>query len=250
MCARADKPGCKVDQMIVMEGPQGLKKSTVLEVIGGSLYIDMSTDISSNDGFMEMHGKLVVELGELVPLKKAGDRATQIITRKVDHFRAPYERAPSDHKRTAVLAGTTNRDDYLNDPTGGRRYMPFRVVSIDVDAVRRDRDQLWAEAWKLYKAGVEWWVDTDAIREQQKMRMEPDPWDEDVMRLVADPNVHDSKGRVTARDIMTGLDVPTDRRDRKMERRVGDLLISHGYKRCKFRAKSNYMVSGFTPCSD
>ena len=240
LVARAYQPGCKVDQMIVLEGKQGIKKSTLLNAIGGEWYLDLSADISTDAALHQMHGYWVVELGELVPLKKAGELATQIISRASDRYRLPYARVPTSRKRTAVFAGTTNADAYLEDATGGRRYLPVPVRAVDIDGVMRDRDQILAEAVDCYRAGVNWWVDDDVMRVDQESRITPDMWHDVVVEhvnqrqalaLSARTGANRRSNEISTESIVAALGIPLERADRKAYQRISRIMRQMGWIR-------------------
>lgn len=154
MVARIMEPGCKVDTMPVFIGGQGKTKSQALEVIGGKWYRAASSGIDGKDFLMELHGALVFEIPELHSLlasRHGADRTKAVISTRIDHFRVPFGRLAEDHKRTAVFAGTTNRRDWHNDDTGGRRYWPVHVGQIDLSWLADMREQLFAEAYAYYQ---------------------------------------------------------------------------------------------------
>ena len=126
--------------------------------------------------------------------------------------------------RQCVFVGTTNADEYLSDSTGGRRFWPVRCTSIDIDAIARDRDQLWAEAVAAYHAGETWWLDDDELRSaaeaEQEQRRIADPWEAIIAAWLDNPTTQPDRegfrapvtlkeGRVTASQI---LDTPSARR--------------------------------------
>lgn len=164
-CARAIVPGAKADCVLCLEGLQGLKKkSTSLEALAGGLeyFREGIGDIRSNDTLMSMQSAHIVELRDMGEHSHREVEALKaFLDRRNDHFRSPYGRRPSDHYRRCVFAATTNKLSYLIDETGARRWWPVLTTKNDIEGIRADRDQLWAEAMARYRAGEHWWVEAD-----------------------------------------------------------------------------------------
>jgi predicted P-loop ATPase len=181
--ARTYRPGCKADNILILEGPQGLKKSSALQVLASPKWFsDTPIDLSSKDAFLSLHGKLIVELAELESLRRAdAARAKAFFTSATDSYRPPYGRRNVTVPRCCVFAGTVNPAVYLQDPTGNRRYWPVRCTKADLEALERDRDQLWAEAVSWFKLGMRWWPQTPeelaACEDAQAPRAEGDEWE-------------------------------------------------------------------------
>jgi predicted P-loop ATPase len=150
--ARIYKPGEKVDHMPVLEGPQGKQKSEALRTlaINDAWFTDRLSHIASKDAMLETAGVLIVEIAEMDALTKATtSKAKQFVTQRKDRFRPPYGKHLVMVPRQCVFAGTINPTvgGYLKDPTGARRFWPVACQGmIDLDGLKRDRDQLWAEA--------------------------------------------------------------------------------------------------------
>jgi len=181
--ARIMRPGAKVDHMLILEGPQGAKKSTALKVLAGDgWFTDELAEIGSKDAAQQMRGVWIIEIAELDAIGRAEvSRIKAFLSRTVDRYRPPYERYVVDVPRQCVFAGSVNPDTYLRDETGNRRFWPVRCGSIDLDALRRDRDQLWAEAVVRYRDGAIWWLDDReliaAANAAQEARVQGDAWD-------------------------------------------------------------------------
>jgi predicted P-loop ATPase len=131
-------------------------------------------------------------LSELDALKGAElSRVKAFMSRQVDRIRPPYGKRVIDLPRECVFAGTVNKDTYLTDETGGRRFWPVKCGPINTPDLERDRDQLWAEAVERFRAGGSWWLDSQALRrsaaQEVAERHEPDAWDELITEWVKAP---------------------------------------------------------------
>ncbi|CDK99810.1 Virulence-associated protein E, putative [Magnetospirillum gryphiswaldense MSR-1 v2] len=181
--ARIMDPGTKVDHMLILEGPQGAKKSTALKTLAGAeWFTDELAEIGSKDAAQQTRGVWIIEIAELDAIGRAEvSRIKSFLSRSVDRYRPPYERYVTDVPRQCVFAGTVNPDTYLRDETGNRRFWPIRCGKIDLEAIRRARDQLWAEAMAMYSQGAIWWLDDPDLiaqaRAEQEERYQSDAWD-------------------------------------------------------------------------
>lgn len=182
MAARGLRPGCKFDHVIVLEGAEGIRKSTLLETIGGEYYMSLSTneDINGVECLRKMHQSTIIELPELVGLVgKSGEEIKAIITTSIDQVRALYARKAVRKKRGFIFVGTTNSRRYLKASMGSRRYLPVDIPrngkAIDTSGVLRDREQLFAEAVYRYGQNENYWsIPESAQREvQSRQALEP-----------------------------------------------------------------------------
>lgn len=181
--ARIFKPGCKVDTMVVLEGGQGIGKSTaIIELFSPAWYVDIIEPPSHKDFYIVLQGNWVVEIGEMQSFTRAEiSQVKQAITRRDDKFRAPYDKASSEHPRQSIFVGSTNADSYLQDPTGARRFLPIKCAHANVEYCRSMREQLFAEAIHLYRAGFRWWALPDELaRYEQDKRYVEDSWVEPI----------------------------------------------------------------------
>lgn len=180
--ARVYRPGCKNDTCLILEGPQGGLKSTALRSLtGDDFFADDIAELGSKDSVMQTKGVWIIELAELDAMTKSeSSRIKAFMSRQVDRIRLPYGRRVIEVPRECIFAGTVNHDAYLKDETGGRRFWPVRCGPINIEDLRRDRNQLWAEARERFRAGDKWWLDsadlTAAAAEQQQERYDADPW--------------------------------------------------------------------------
>ena len=179
---RVFEPGCQSDYTLVLEGQQGRRKSTALRVLCGSEWFtdDIGEDIGNKDSAIGLQGKWIVELAELDAFKRAEMTTVKAwLVRRQDHFRPPYGRRAEDFPRQNVFAASTNKEDWLTDETGGRRFWPVRVGKINIDGLAKVREHLWAEATFAVDAMENIWLSETmellAAREQAA-RQDVDPW--------------------------------------------------------------------------
>lgn len=164
--ARGFQPGCKVDDMLILEGRQGSRKSSAVRALAEAISPDCFREGFSlgmgKDDQVALRGRLVVEWAELSGLNRHDRNLLKnFLTLRVDSYRAAYQSFERDWPRTAVFCGTTNDNSYLSDSTGNRRFLPVTVGRIDLDALRRDAGQIIGEAVMRFKAGAKWWLDDD-----------------------------------------------------------------------------------------
>lgn len=166
--ARVMQAGCKVDHALVFEGEQGIGKSTIARILAfePEWFCDDMPDLHSKDSAIQLAGKLIVELAELAAIRRSAEveSVKAFISRSQDTFRPPYGRRTVSVPRQCVFIGTTNEREYLRDRTGNRRFWPVRIPRrIDLAALERHRDQLYAEAVHRFTAGDQWHLtDTEA----------------------------------------------------------------------------------------
>jgi putative DNA primase/helicase len=159
--ARIFKPGCKLDTMMVFEGGQGDFKSTAIRALfGDDWFSDSKLKIGDKDALAQMQGKWAYEMAEMDAHRKADDTEFKMfLTTQVDRVRWHYGKRAEDVPRQNIFVGTTNMGQYGKDETGMRRIWPVAVGLFDIEAIRKDRDQLWAEAVHRFRSGETWWVD-------------------------------------------------------------------------------------------
>ncbi len=181
---RIVQPGCKFDYVIVLEGKQGMRKSTSLSVLGGEWYVETVFTPDNKDFFMIFAGKAIVEFSEGETLSRTeAKRLKAVITMQHDKYRPPYERAAKEFPRQCVFAMTTNQEQYLKDETGNRRWLPISCVKeADIEWLRANRDQLYAEAYhRVITLKEKTYEFPEAeTRMQQQMRQTTDPREEQI----------------------------------------------------------------------
>jgi predicted P-loop ATPase len=256
--ARILDPGCKVDNVLILEGEQGLYKSTALRLLcqDDAWFNDTPFDLGSKDAFLTISGKWIIELAELDSFNKADSaRAKAFFSSPVDTYREPYGRHTVSVPRQCVFAGSVNKESYLKDETGNRRYLPVECTTIDLAGIKAARDQLWAEAYQMYMNGEQWWTNANFpfIKEQQEARFEVDVWESTLVKYLdgtlpspneamgtdntnQKPPVPTPKNEITLTQLLAeALQIPIDKQDRRVQSRVGSILKKLGWKRKRRR---------------
>lgn len=235
--ARGLSPGCKVDTMPIFEGLQGALKSSALRALfGEEFFTDHISDIGSKDALMEMQGVWGIEIAEMHRLSASdANQVKKFLTTQTDRFRPPYGRSVIDAPRRVVLAGTINPEGnaYLKDPTGARRFWPVEVSGIiNHEKIKKDRDQLWAEAVDAFKKGLPWWVQQDEqeyVANEQAKRTDIDIWTDTI--------AHELRLRDTAyqADILQALGISIKDANHLHAARIGRIVKKLGWEAVRER---------------
>ena len=152
--ARVMEPGCKVDNVLIIEGAQGRGKSSALDLLFRGEVVQLSS-VMSKEAVHFIQGKWAVEITELEYLNKAETYALkQFMTQRIDRIRPPYQKNYQDYPRQNIFVATTNTSRFARS----RRFCPVSCERVNIEWLRDNRDQLWAEAVSLYRAGVPWWI--------------------------------------------------------------------------------------------
>lgn len=172
----------KVDTVLILEGKQGIRKSTAVKTLFGEWFSDAPIPIGDKDAYQNITGVWGVEMAELDAFNKAENTAAKLFfSQQRDRYRPSYGTFARDFPRQCVFVGTTNQDEYLKDYTGNRRYWPVLVNRVDIEALAMFRDQFWAEAVHAYQTGERWWADgpeeLSLFEGEQDSRMQADPWE-------------------------------------------------------------------------
>jgi predicted P-loop ATPase len=216
---RARKPGCKFDEMLILEGPQGINKSNSVGVLGGEWYSDAKLgDLENTQRVgMKLCGTWIHEFGELVGLTKAQvEEVKAFLSTLRDRYKQPYGRSEDYYPRRCIFIGTVNPGGgaYLTDLTGNRRFWPVVCGDIDIEALARDRDQLWAEAAMMESRGDSIRLDPslyDAAKAEQDARLADDPWVEMLAEYLDGQRAH-GKTRVLSMTLLSdALEIPKDK---------------------------------------
>lgn len=201
MVRRVMQPGCKFDYALVLEGEEGLRKSTLCAVLGGPWYSDTDLDLMHKDSLSALRGKWLHEFSEMDSVTRAeASRQKSFLSRAVDEFRPVYGKREIRCPRQTVFIGTTNQDDYIKEGQGARRFWPVRVSGqIDIDWLRRTLPQLFAEALADYDAGEPYYPSPEQQRElfapEQRRRVIQESLIDALHDWVLDPNADEISAR-------------------------------------------------------
>ncbi len=229
---RVRRPGVKFDEMLVLESPQGTNKSSALKLLAMRdewFTDDLPLNAEAKRVIEALSGKWIVEAGELKGLKKGGtDHLKGFLSRTHDKARMAYDHLDSEVPRQCIIIGTTNDGRYLRDTTGNRRFWPVAIQGFDLDALRRDRDQLWAEAATREAEGAPIRLDPalwgDAAEEQNARRVE-DPFFESLHAVLGE----EMQGKLRAKDAWRIVGKPQGMRTQDDNERLGDAMRRLGF---------------------
>jgi len=258
MAARGIKPGVKCDTMLVLEGDQGIGKSTCLEILAGEWYMVMNDSPDSHDFAMAMSGKWLCEIAEMHAFTRADVRSVKrTLSTAKDTYRPPYGTHAKTFPRQSVLAGSTNHDDWMGDDTGGRRFWPIRCEKVDLEWTRMNRDQLFAEAVALLTGETskpkdkKFWEFSDRAAEkvEQMKRFAPDIWQDRVLAWLNSST--DAVNDVSLSLVMDkALLIPIDQQDRRKEMRVSSIMRTNGWMKFQKRINENRTVNRWRRMTD
>lgn len=237
---RAMEPGCKVDTVPVLAGPQGWGKSTFWRVLAGAQWFgDSSIDLESKDAYLVLARRWIFELPEVdhAISTKAAERIKGFISSPEDTYRPPYGRTVQVFPRSSIIVGTTNRDGFLADPTGSRRFWPIKIgAPVNLTLLSTWREQLWAEALDLARNGAQHWLDQgqDTLRETESEKFEAtDPW-EDLLDVALGAFLR--AGRPSSEgfalgEMLSGMGVPVSQQNRAASMRLAEILKGRKWMR-------------------
>ncbi|MDH5612196.1 MAG: virulence-associated E family protein [Gammaproteobacteria bacterium] len=239
--ARVMRPGCKAEEVMILEGRQGRGKSTVISILFGDWFSDSPLPIGKVAAQELIQGKWCFEIAELDAFHKAEVTALkQFLSQQIDRFRPAYGRSALDFPRQTQFWGSTNQDTYLRDYTGNRRFWPVFCATVNKEWVREHRDQLWAEALQLYENKFQWWVSRETpereaewllVTDVQDSRMQADPWEGLLIKFFA-KSVNEY---FHAHEILEGIGVDGGHQTQAHVNRIAPILRSLGWKNTRKR---------------
>ena len=192
--ARVFNPGIKFDYVLILEGKQGKGKSTFIKTLGKSWFGDNISSFKGKEAVEGMQGVWIMELSELQAFGKAEiEHVKSFISRTEDRMRPAYAHRVETFKRRCIFIGTTNDTEYLKDETGNRRFWPVEceIDRIDIPSLKKEVDQLWAEAVVLWRKGEKLYLDKkeqEVIAQgEQSLRYAEDPWTDRIKLWLEEP---------------------------------------------------------------
>jgi predicted P-loop ATPase len=234
---RVRQPGCKYDEMVIFEAPQGTEKSegmATLAVEGDWFLDDLPLNADGKKALEQTNGKWIVEAAEMSGMKRADvEHLKAFLSRQNDRGRKAYDRLVTDRPRQFIIVGTTNSTIYLRDITGNRRFWPVKIEKFYVTALKRDRDQLWAEAAAREAAGASIRLDSslwETAAAAQLERMATDPWEEMIVDAIGS-----MKGKILNTDVWKIVNVDIGRNTQDQNARLGHIMKSLGFERTRKR---------------
>jgi hypothetical protein len=236
---RVMRPGCKMDVAFVLVGQQGKRKSTFWNTLAGDRWFsDTPVDLDSKDRFQQLASAWIVELPEIdwQTYAKTAEALKAFLSSRVDRYRPPYGKAVLTVRRTSVCVGSTNRQEFLTDPTGSRRFWPVPVpddLLIDIERLAEVRDQLWAEALVLEAQDVPHWLspELEALRSTYAEQFTAeDTWDalaEKALEQLKEERTKANKSiqdGFTTAEILMEMGLPPHQHSRQATNRVKDAM--------------------------
>ncbi len=230
--ARVYEPGCKADHVLVLEGDQGIGKSSLLRILFDPWFTDCLPKLDSKDAAEATMGAWCIEIAEMAVWSKTdAEEGKAYISRQHERIRLPYGRHFTEWPRQCVFAGTINPTEcgWLKDPTGNRRYWVVEAGKIDLEGIARDKDELFAEAVSRYKVGEPWHlIDAsviDTAKQEQAKRLQVDPWEDKIRDYT------EGKPHVTIAELMGEqcLDISSSQQNSGTQKRMAAILRELGW---------------------
>ena len=247
LVSRAMQPGCKLDTALVIQSPQqGIGKSTMWSILGGSWFSDSLGDLRNlKDDVLQLHSAWIHEWGEIdaVMGKRESETLKKFLSATKDDVRKPYGRGVETLVRSCGIVGTTNRSDFIKDPTGNRRFPVISVDRVNNVWVLQNRDAIWCAALADFNAGIQWHYDgaenaqitkaAQGFSAEDPLRDQIETWMED----------NPDAGSIAMPVLIYHLN-PERQRDQEFSRQVSLRLTALGW------AKSNKRERGYLPNGD
>lgn len=246
---RVFEHGCKFDELLVLEGHQGHNKSTALEALCPRrdwFSDDLPLNVEAKQIIERTLGKWIIEAADLSGFHRSQvEQLKSMLSRQVDGpVRMAYARMSTSRPRQFIIIGTTNSHTYLKDATGNRRFWPVRIDTFDIGWIRKNRDQLWAEALARHVAHEDIRLDPRlygmAAMQQERRRIE-DAWE----IAFYDRFDRDKEHRIPPEDLWETLGIPLAQRDERSTERLNGVMQRLGFRKMSVRNKLKKVVKGW-----
>jgi predicted P-loop ATPase len=240
--ARAFKPGCKVDTVCILQGGQGMFKSLLWQTLAGEVFFtDNVSEGNEKDEKLKLRRYWILEFSEFETAykRKEVSQLKAFLTSPIDSLRKPYGKSIESFPRTSIFVGSTNRQEFLHDPTGERRYWVIPVSkSIPIETVKAERDAIWAAAVAAYKAGNQWWLTPEEeklLAEANQGWQSGDTWEIPILKYL------ETRSTCTVGELLEkviGLELGQNKKGDEM--RVSDILRRNGWVRASKRIDGKF----------
>ena len=231
--ARTCDPGCKHDTICILKGKQGLKKSTFWKVLAGEDFFTDDLSGTDKDEIMKLTMYVIIEFAEFETAykKKEISQLKAFVSRSSDSIRRPYGADIEDVPRTSIFVGTTNKSEFLKDPTGERRYWVIEcndgIGEIDLKTLAKERDAIWAAAKSAYQNNEQWWLNQEEdklLAQINEIFTDSDTWESDIANWLT------NRSETTVREILCDCFNLQPAEHKKSEQmRVADILSKMGW---------------------
>jgi putative DNA primase/helicase len=228
MVARAYDPGCQVDTMPVLEGKMGRGKSSFLRILAEPWFAAIQIAFGEKDFFQAIQGLWLIEVPDMSGFSRR--EHTQIIatiSNQNDVYRQSHGRNTEDHQRVTIFAATSENDEYLQESRGRRRYWPLVCGDINLEALRNQREQIFAEAIVQYRAGATWYEMPEETDAEQAARASRDIWTDRVINYA---EMYGDNKLTSAVILENAIKMETDRMDDGAKRRIYRIMMEAGWK--------------------
>lgn len=253
MMNRALNPGCIARLVPIWNGIENQGKSTAVALLGGEWATTLKVSLENKEAHMAIHGYWIAELEELDTLYKTSEaRLKAFLTNTSDHYVPKYANHSVDYPRRTVFIGTTNDSDYLRGLTGNTRFLPINTGVFDLEGIKANREQLFAEAkaWLLANPGASWWQEPDGLRpciqEERDSRRIVNVYEDDLKAFL-DGTLVDGESLSVRLNQTTWDKICTDYfkfhtkdqwKDKSLQSQVTDALKAIGWYRTRSNGKS------------
>ncbi|MEM9926829.1 MAG: VapE domain-containing protein [Cyanobacteria bacterium P01_D01_bin.50] len=242
--ARTYQPGCKHDTICILKGKQGAFKSTFWSVLAGKENFTDDLSGTDKDEILKLSRYTMIEFSEFETAyrKKEVSALKAFLSRESDSIRVPYGRDVQEVLRPSIFVGTTNKPEFLHDPTGERRYwaVPVKCDRIDIPQLKIDRDAIWSAAKAAYLAGEQWWLtssEDEMLKASNSDFASTDVWEEVISGYIS------LQSETSVREILSEcLKIDVSMQNRASQMRVAEILTRLGWVKGKKKKKHSRTI--------